>query len=484
MTSTTLTPDMEKQRAAQNSLFCAIGLTVLKLAAGVTSNSLGILSEALHSSLDLLAAAITLFAVKMASRPADKKYPYGYGKIENLSALAETLLLLVTCGWIVHEAVDRLFFESQAVYPSWWGVSVIVIAMLVDISRAKMLHKIAKKHKSQALEADALHFSTDIWSSAVVLVGLACVWVSTVLPPEWSELIRCLCMGDAAAALVVSAIVIFMGLKLSNKAVNALLDGDGLAQTEKLEKELAEHFPGCAIHRLRVRESGAKIFVDLTAETPAILPVESAHELSDNIEAVICESVPGADVTVHIEPAKNSGIGILATTQAIAAAYALAIHNVTLSRQKDDGSLLIFLHVETPPEMTLDEAHQRVARFEGELRERLAANVLTHIEPSEQNIGVCSKLPPGEAQRLRETVKNVLKVFPTIFGVHNFRFYHLGDGPLLSLHCRMPASLTVADAHTLASLLERELLAQAPSLRRILIHTDPEHSAVAGDPHR
>ncbi|MBO4311881.1 MAG: cation diffusion facilitator family transporter, partial [Desulfovibrionaceae bacterium] len=385
MTDTTPTPEKEKQRAAQNSLFCAIGLTVLKLAAGVATNSLGILSEALHSSLDLLAAAITLFAVKMASRPADRQHPYGYGKIENLSALAETLLLLVTCGWVVREAVDRLFFESPAVYPSWWGAGVIAIAMLVDISRARMLHKVAAKHKSQALEADALHFSTDIWSSAVVLAGLACVWISTLLPPRWTTLIHCLRMGDAAAALVVSAIVIFVGLKLSNKAVNALLDGGGLAQTEKLEKALAERLPGCAIHRLRVRESGAKAFVDLTAETPAVLPVEAAHALSDQIEAVICGIVPGADVTVHIEPAKNSGVGVLAATQAMAAAYALAIHNVTLSRQKNDGSLIIFLHVETPPDMTLEEAHRRVDRFENEMHEKLAASVVTHIEPCEQN---------------------------------------------------------------------------------------------------
>ncbi|MBR5734315.1 MAG: cation transporter, partial [Desulfovibrionaceae bacterium] len=161
-------------------------------------------------------------------------------------------------------------------------------------------------------------------------------------------------------------------------------------------------------------------------------------------------------------------------TQAMAAAYALAIHNVTLSRKKNDGSLIIFLHVETPPDMTLEEAHRRVDRFENEMHEKLAASVVTHIEPCEQNIGVCAALPPDEEQRLRGIADNVLKAFPAIAGVHKFCLYHLGDGPLLSLHCKMPASLTVADAHTLASLLERALHDQAPNLGRILIHTDPE----------
>lgn len=161
----------EKQHAALSSLFWALFLTLIKLGAGLATNSLGILSEALHSSLDLVAAGITFFAVRVAARPADETHPYGYGKIENLSALAETVLLLVTCGWIVHEAVNRLFFDAPEITPSWWGVIIILISLLVDVNRAAMLRRVAQKHKSQALEADALHFTTDIWSSGVVLVA-------------------------------------------------------------------------------------------------------------------------------------------------------------------------------------------------------------------------------------------------------------------------------------------------------------------------
>uniref|UniRef100_UPI00261F8703 cation diffusion facilitator family transporter n=1 Tax=uncultured Bilophila sp. TaxID=529385 RepID=UPI00261F8703 len=197
----------EKNHAALSSLCWALFLTVIKLVAGLATNSLGILSEALHSSLDLVAAGITFFAVRVAARPADKTHPYGYGKIENLSALAETVLLLVTCGWIVHEAVNRLFFNAPEISPSWWGVGIILVSLLVDVNRAAMLRRVARKHKSQALEADALHFTTDIWSSGVVLAGLLCVQLSEFLPPA-SPFRPILHMADALAALAVSGIVV------------------------------------------------------------------------------------------------------------------------------------------------------------------------------------------------------------------------------------------------------------------------------------
>ena len=200
----------EKQHAALSSLFWALFLTLIKLGAGLATNSLGILSEALHSSLDLVAAGITFFAVRVAARPADETHPYGYGKIENLSALAETVLLLVTCGWIVHEAVNRLFFDAPEITPSWWGVIIILISLLVDVNRAAMLRRVAQKHKSQALEADALHFTTDIWSSGVVLVGLLCVQASEYLPAD-SPFRSILHMADAIAALFVSGIVVVVG---------------------------------------------------------------------------------------------------------------------------------------------------------------------------------------------------------------------------------------------------------------------------------
>ena len=471
--STTQTADEEKKHAALNSLYCAALLTVLKLAAGLATNSLGILSEALHSGLDLLAAGITLFAVRMASRPADREHPYGYGKIENLSALAETVLLLITCGWIVHEAVARLFFEAPVVIPSFWGVGVIAVALFIDINRARMLRRVAKKHKSQALEADALHFSTDIWSSAVVLVGLLCVWAGSFFAPG-SLVYRILHMGDAVAALLVSGIVVLVGLRMSGKAVNALLDGGGLVHTEKIEEILAQRFPGCAVIRLRVRESGADAFVDVTVEAPSDIKLDAAHDITKQIESAIQEIIASADVTVHVEPVSRGGSSVLMTAHAMAAAYGLTIHNLNLSRQSESGGLILFLHVEAPPQMCLSEAHQRVDAFEGALGQRLDARVVTHIEPEAQDgTAACQTLTATQERQLRETVASTLAEFPAISHVHGWCVYHLGGAPLLSFHCRVPAQLTVSEAHELASRFERAILQRCPELGRILIHTDP-----------
>ena len=177
----------EKSHAALSSVLWSAFLTVIKLWAGIVTGSLGIISEALHSGLDLMAAAMTFYAVKVASRPADESHPYGHEKVENLSALAETALLLVTCAWIVWEAVDRLFYNEAEITLTWWAFAVVAVSLLVDVNRSAMLRRVAKKHKSQALEADALHFTTDIWSSAVVLLGLFCIWLAHLVPAEGSS---------------------------------------------------------------------------------------------------------------------------------------------------------------------------------------------------------------------------------------------------------------------------------------------------------
>ncbi len=474
--STVQTADEEKRHAALNSLYCAALLTCLKLVAGLATNSLGILSEALHSGLDLLAAGITLFAVRMASRPADRAHPYGYGKIENLSALAETVLLLITCGWIVREAVERLFFEAPVVIPSFWGVGVIAISLMIDISRARMLRRVAKKHRSQALEADALHFSTDILSSAVVLTGLICVWVGSFFAPD-SMIYRILHMGDAVAALFVSGIVVLVGIRMSGKAVNALLDGGNLVHTEKIEEILAQRFPGCSVSRLRVRESGADAFVDMTVEAPSDIKLDAAHDITRQIESAIQEVIADADVTVHVEPASRRGPSVFMTAHAMAAAYGLTIHNLSLSRQSA-GGLILFLHVEAPPSMSINEAHQRVDAFEGALGQRLDARVVTHIEPEAQDgTAVCQTLAADQEQRLHEIVVSTLAEFPAISHVHGWCVYHLGGAPLLSFHCRVPGQLTVSEAHDLASRFERAILQRCPELGRILIHTDPAPDA-------
>src|ERR1700722_5696380 len=167
----------EKRAVAGSSVLAAIAITTLKIVVGVTTGSLGILSEAAHSALDLIAALVTFFSVQVSDKPADADHQYGHGKFENFSAFIETALLLLTCVWIVYESVKRLFFHSVEIEPSAAAFLVMFLSIAVDSWRSRALGRIASKYDSQALEADALHFSTDIWSSSVVIVGLALVWI-------------------------------------------------------------------------------------------------------------------------------------------------------------------------------------------------------------------------------------------------------------------------------------------------------------------
>jgi cation diffusion facilitator family transporter len=287
----------EKKWAALTSVMAAIGLTTIKIVVGLLTGSLGILAEAAHSGLDLLAAVMTWFAVHFSSKPADRTHHYGHGKVENLSALFETLLLFATCFWIIHEAIDRLFYKSIAIDASIWAFVVMIISIVVDYYRSRNLYAAATKHNSQALEADALHFSTDIWSSSVVLVGLFGVKLS-----EWFPQLDFLTHADAVAALGVSIIVIFVCVELSKRAVHGLLDAapQGVAETVEREVNALPNMENC--HNVRVRYSGAKLYVDIHVLMDGNLSLVDAHALTEKIEKTIQDKYPDADVVVHPEP--------------------------------------------------------------------------------------------------------------------------------------------------------------------------------------
>jgi cation diffusion facilitator family transporter len=289
--------DREKQSVALRSLLAAIALTAFKMVVGIVTGSLGILAEAAHSGLDLVAALMTFLAVRISGRPPDTTHPYGHGKVENLSALFETLLLLATCVWIVIEAVHRLRSHVGQVEVNAWSFVVMATSITIDASRSRLLYRVAKKFNSQALEADALHFQTDIWSSSVVIVGLIAVKIA-----EWSPSLGWLRAGDAVAALGVSAIVVWVCVQLGRRTVDALLDTApaGLDGRIAVAVEAVPGVRGC--HNIRIRPSGPELFVDLHVLADGGLSLAQAHELTEVIEAAIHTVAPGADVTVHAEP--------------------------------------------------------------------------------------------------------------------------------------------------------------------------------------
>jgi cation diffusion facilitator family transporter len=305
MATTKLSQDgaHEKRSAAMTSVIAAVGLTGFKIIVGLTTGSLGILAEAAHSGLDLMAAVMTFLAVRISGRPADRNHLYGHGKVENLSALFETLLLLVTCFWIIYEATHRLLYHSADLEVNYWSFTVMITSIVVDVSRSRMLYRAAKKYNSQALEADALHFSTDIWSSGVVILGLFCVKLS-----EWVPGLTFLRQADSVAAIMVGLIVVYVSIKLGVRTIQALLD----VAPSGIEKKIisaVEILPGVVdCHNVRVRYSGPQPFVDVHVLVDGNQTLKEAHNLTEEIERVIQQLMPNADVTVHPEPNSETAL--------------------------------------------------------------------------------------------------------------------------------------------------------------------------------
>lgn len=279
----------EKRSIALTSVLAAIFLTTLKLIVGFATGSLGILSEALHSGLDLVASVITFFAVKFADQPADHEHHYGHGKIENYSALIETILLFITCAWIIYEAARRLIYSDVEIEVTVWSFIVVITSILVDISRSRALYRVAKKHDSRALEADALHFSTDIWSSFVVLIGLIGASFNFFY-------------ADSIAALIVAFIVLSVTYKLGKKSFDALVDKapEGL---NEIIKNIVDQIPEVKVsHDIKVRESGSTKFVDLNIHVDKNMSIQQAHEISHKVEKAITGRIKNIEVMVHTEP--------------------------------------------------------------------------------------------------------------------------------------------------------------------------------------
>lgn len=290
------TANHDKKRVALLSVLAAILLTITKVVVGLATGSLGILSEAAHSGLDLVAAVITLIAVRISGKPPDEQHTYGHGKVENLSAMFETGLLFLTCVWIIYEAIQRLFFKSIPVEASVWAFGIMILSIVVDYNRSRSLYRAARKYNSQALEADALHFSTDIWSSGVVILGLLLVRLADAIN------IPALAQADAVAALVVAGIVIYVSLQLGRRTVAGLLDEIPVGLRDEMV-DIVKKVPGVQkVKHVRLRWSGAEAFVDIEITARENVTFERSHEIATQTEQAIQKALPEAKVIVHIEP--------------------------------------------------------------------------------------------------------------------------------------------------------------------------------------
>jgi cation diffusion facilitator family transporter len=460
----------EKKRAAANSVLAALGLTGMKLAVGLLSGSLGILAEAAHSGLDLVAALITLIAVSVSDRPADEAHPYGHGKIENISALIETLLLFVTCAWIIYEAVRRIFFREVHVDPSLWAFLVIIVSIVIDISRSRMLSRAAKKHRSQALEADALHFSTDVWSSAVVLVGLALVLFGRKFMPNRAGLLN---RADAMAALAVAFIVLFVSYRLGKRTIDVLLDRAPEGLKEKIVAAAAEVEGVISAGKVRLRQSGAQTFVDMTIEVDRNLSLERTHAIAEDVEVRIQAFVPGSDVVIHTDPRESERENMARRIRAIAERNQIPVHNISV--HEDHGEIHVDLHLEVDDHLLLHQAHDLASHIEQDLRADLPAikRVNTHIESRGTGVGSGRDVTAEEGP-LAERVRRITDAVTGRACCHNILLRRQGDRVAVSLHCGFDRNLPVIEAHRLSSRIEEALKKDIPEIDQVLVHTEPD----------
>lgn len=461
----------EKSQAAISSVFWSLVLTGIKIWAGVATGSLGILSEALHSGLDFLAAAMTFYAVRVAACPADEGHPYGHEKVESLSALAESLLLVITCSWIFWEAIDRLFFTHVEVDLNIWAFGVVIFSLVVDVNRSAMLRRVARKHKSQALEADALHFTTDIWSSGVVLVGLICVWLARFVEPG-SWVYTTLHKADAFAALGVAIIVLKVSWGLSKKAIHTLMDGGSKELSDSVREALQKNFPDYPIVRLRLRDCGARAHAELDIAVPSDLAVEAAHGITQEIEDLMQSVLPNGEVIVHVEPKdlpENTPRDL--RVHHIALYHAVRVHGYA-EAQTEDG-LLVFMDVELPPEWDLARAQVVLSSFESDVKHQLGAKrVVSRLEPNKRMPHDFGN-PPIHTQT--EMKKMAVLVCKAQAGMRltDVDIRTVDGVPILIVRGEVAHFLTVMEVHVLASRVEKELKHALPDVGRIMAVLSP-----------
>lgn len=461
----------EKTKAALSSVLWSALLTAMKLVIGLTTGSLGILSEALHSGLDFLAAAATLYAVRIAARPADIDHPYGHGKIENLSALGETLLLLATAVWIVAEAFERLLSPDPGalhIEVTWWAFGVVGASLLIDVNRAAMLHRVAVKHKSQALEADAAHFATDIWSSAAVLLGLTCVALVPYAPRgSWIEWL--MLRADIFAALVVSALILHVCYGLGKNAVNALMDGGGVETSQRIKELMREYMPHYPLALLRVRESGDKTYVEMAVSVPKALHIDTAHEIADAIEELIRRNDPKAEVMVHMEPEEiPADLTPDLLARQVALTHRFGIHSFSLVHASGEGDM-VMLDIELPPDRTLEQSRLAVRAFQAELRAKLGVRrVIPYVEPDWRALPAADDaiLPPLDVIRLmvEELYREQNEPPP-----ENVELLRCREGAILVVTQQFSPKTTVADSHERAKIIKRLLLKTIPGLSKATV---------------
>jgi cation diffusion facilitator family transporter len=448
-----------RRRTALLSVGAAVLLVAIKLVTGLVSGSLAFVAEAVHSGTDLVAALLTLFAVRVAVRPPDREHQYGHGKAEHLAALGESAFLVLVSLFIAQESLRRLLDGgTHDVEARWWTFAVLAVVIAIDLWRTTASRRAARRHRSAAFAANALHFGSDLAGSLAVLVGL--VFVAAGEPA-----------GDAAAALFVAILVVLAAVRLARQSIDVLMDRAAVDADERIRRALAE-LP-VELRRARVRHAAGRHFADLVVAVPSDAGVTQAHAIADEVEDVVERELGGADVVVHVEPSEpTGGLRERATAAASSVPEVREVHNVRAMHLP--GGYEISLHVKLPRELSLTEAHDVVERLEARLREEIPElrNVHTHIEPLAQTDWAL-KPPSGdtatERAAIEETVRRVTGASPLSV---SFRDGEHGRIALVTIS--LPGDQPLPSAHRHAGAIEEAVRERCPTLADVIVHTEPE----------
>ncbi|MGH2773630.1 MAG: cation-efflux pump [Actinomycetota bacterium] len=449
----------QAQRVAAISLVAAIGLVVAKLVVGLASGSLAILSEAAHSALDAGATALTFAAVRIASRPPDEEHPYGHGKAENISALVETIGLFALSIYIAVQAVGRLRTGAEEVDAAWYTFAVIGLSIVVDANRSWILHRVGRKFRSPALQADALHFTADLLTSAVVLIGL--IFVALGYPS-----------ADAIGSLFIAAYVAYSSISLGRKSVDVLMDRAPTAVVERIT-EAALAVEGVEeVRRVRARFVGGHPQTDIVIGISRRLPLERARAVTDEVEKVVGELEPGADVVVQLEPIADEEL-IVEQVEAIAARHASVgqVHNIFVTASPE--GLLVTLHAKFPGSMSLAEAHDICENLEAEIAAEVpgCTRVDTHMEPLGE--GAVGKDVTIDQKELAAWASLLAEQQSEVENCHEVLITQ-SDGALqIVMHCEAASGLSVEAVHDAATRIEDEIHRRWPEVARVTVHFEP-----------
>ena len=477
--SATATPEhaqrsAAKRSAALSSVLAAFGITLLKLITGILTGSLGMLGEAAHSGIDLIAAAMTLFTVRVSDLPADAEHNYGHGKLESVSAGVEIVLMAGSALWVAWEALERILHRRHLfLHFSVWPFLVLLLSITVDLTRSRNLRRVAREQRSEALAADAVHFGTDIWSAAAVFLGLAASYTGEHLG------IRGLELADPIAALLVTIVIAYVAAQLARRTLDSLLDAMPpevrAQQREDLIREIEAIPDALKAERIRVRRSGSDYFVDLTLSLPRNLTFQRAEQVTSAAMEAVQRQLPGADVVIHTLPTASLDESVFERIRAVAAQANLSVHDVSV--QNRNGRLAVEQHLEVPETMPLREAHELVTGLEGAIRREVPgiASLLTHIESEPITIAPATQI--GTAANLEAQLRETAKTFPEILDVHEITVTRGHSGAALTLqvncHCTLPDDLSMARVHAVIPDLESVFRLQHPNVSRVRLPPAP-----------